>query len=1231
MNKSKGESLTVGYVFILMLLIICWVSPITAATYELGIGDVLQISVWGHSELNTSVEVRPDGYITFPLVGDHYVVGKSTSQLAAEIQNELENFVVDPSVTVMVREFRTIRVQVLGEVRNPGYYTLRTGDRIMDALGLAGGPTEDANLVNVTLTRVLPDSAEIVSLDIDNFIKTGTVDNNPVLENQDVIHLAAAGNGLVLGAVRNPGSYRIQGEMDILDLVALSGGILESADLSQATLTRRVDGEHQEIPINLEQVMASGKGSWTIGPDDVLYIPEQQKVVVLGEVMAPGNYSLETGKMLLEVIGAAGGLTAVGDATQVSIVRNIDDQQQLITVDISSALKGSPGGENPVLVGGDLVFVPEAMNNILVLGEVRQPGSFVLREQMGVLDVLAMAGSTTDRAALDRVTLSRQNEDQVLIEEIDVAKLQQTGTGRDISLQAGDVLFVPEGAPQALVLGQVRNPGSYRVHSEMQLLDLLALAGGALESAGDQLIITRDNQQIEVNLGALSRLGISNLRIEPGDIAYVTEGRNQVLVLGEVQNPGYHYLDFGDRVLDGIAKAGGLLDGAAASQVSLTRQTEDINDIYDIDLQSLMSNRYLDSNITLEGGDVIIVPKADRQIMVLGQVHNPGYYYFEEGQHLLELIASAGGMTQLAASDKVQLTRSSTDEESSTNLYNLDNVIQGLGGINPVVQSGDIVYVPERRTQVLVFGEVVSPGYYPVSATTHLLDIIAQAGGLTNKAAANEVSLSRDSNDETIVEDIDLAAIMETGKGNIPLTGGEMILVPERKTQVLVFGEVSSPGYYPVTATTHLLDAIAQAGGLTDRAAANEVNLSREVNGETDVDIVDVAAIMETGKGNIPLTGGEMILVPELSKEVLVLGEVVQPGMYSIRQGERVLDVLAKAGGVKESADAGFTLTRNKEGTQEVVNIELARLLQSAHSEENYELNAGDVIYVPLMNRRILVFGEVRNPGAYLVDQYTTLLDVIALAGGTTERAVLEEISVTSGGTDLQIQQIDLNAVISQQQPNLTLTGGEVINVPASREILVIGEVTRPGSFVLPREGRILDLLALAGGINNNSAHQEIILTRQHETNEQVWVMDYQTLVSDQSEHNYLLTGGDVLFIPEMSRQVLVLGEVNNPGVYTIYEGARVLDAIALAGGPTGRAALETVGIYRGGSIGSSSTLAMGEDRMLFEGDVQENPEIRGGDLIYVPETSKPDWNQIFGFMGGVRTFQQIIEWFINL
>ena len=106
---------------------------------------------------------------------------------------------------------------------------------------------------------------------------------------------------------------------------------------------------------------------------------------------------------------------------------------------------------------------------------------------------------------------------------------------------------------------------------------------------------------------------------------------------------------------------------------------------------------------------------------------------------------------------------------------------------------------------------------------------------------------------------------------------------------------------------------------------------------------------------------------------------------------------------------------------------------------------------------------------------------------------------------------------------------------------------------------------------------------------------------------------------------------VKNPGAYDLPAGARLLDAIDLAGGPLDRAALENVGIYRDGVYDESEQVHMGQDKVLFTGDAQENTLLRHGDIIYITETKKPDWPKVFGFVGAISSFKRalitIFDW----
>ncbi len=888
--KSLRTSMVVG---VLLLLIAAGSTQGLASEYLLGVGDILRISVWGHSELTTEVSVRPDGYITFPLVGDHWAVDKTPRQLSAEIQAILGEFVVNPQVTVIVSQFRTLQVQVLGEVSSSGYYQLKAGSRLMDVLALAGGPTKTADLSRVTVTRYEFDTegrdmTQVMQVDVHQYLETGDLLHNPLIESRDLIFVPTSGRATIFGEVRQPTSYDLGSGLDVLDLLALAGGALDSADLENVVITRQIDGEPVERVINVQDYM-SGKGKpLEVEPNDVVFVPKKQQVTVFGAVASPGIYTLQREARLIDILAQAGGVLPSGDASQVAITRKGELGQEMVLVNAEPGLKGQIGGENPLLL-------------------------------------------------------------------------------------ADDVIYVPDGYQNALVLGQVRSPGSYIVKEHTRLLDLLAGAGGTTERAGDELTLSRDGQVTKIDLGALQRLGLQNEKVLPGDVLYVPEGSRQVLVLGEVRSPGYYQFRPGDRLLDAIGLAGGLTNDALEEQVSLSRHSDRGVEITMVDFRELVQNRYLSENQPLQGGDVIIVPRADRGVIVLGEVNSPGFYQFKSGDGLL--------------------------------------------------------------------------------------DAIMLAGGFTDSAKEEEVSLTRITPDGPVIEVIDFSPLME-----------DRFLAEDRLLQ-----------------------------------------------------------------------GGDVIVVPRSDRSVLVLGEVRNPGYYVFTKGQSIMDLIGRAG--------GFT-----------PNAEPAKVVVTRDTDEG-------------------VITETLN------------LDLRT-------------------GTDY----------------NRLVQGGEIITVPeANRMVLVFGDVARAGAYTLPQDGRLLDILAMAGGLQTNLGSEQVVLTRQSGSEEQVWQVSYASLMQEQSEHNLPLVGGDVIYVPASESQILVLGMVKNPGVYSLPVGARVMDAIAMAGGPLDRAALESVGIYRDGSLEGSDIVSMGQDKQLFIGDANENPLLNAGDIIYVPETKKPDWTKIFGFVGAISSFKDAI------
>ena len=248
---------------------------------------------------------------------------------------------------------------------------------------------------------------------------------------------------------------------------------------------------------------------------------------------------------------------------------------------------------------------------------------------------------------------------------------------------------------------------------------------------------------------------------------------------------------------------------------------------------------------------------------------------------------------------------------------------------------------------------------------------------------------------------------------------------------------------------------------------------------------------METGEGNVRLLGGEMILVPRSNRTVLVFGEVVKPGMYPVLPGERMMDVLAKAGGPGVDGDlTQVRYTKAGESEGESGTLDLTKAFVDSSHASNVTVSGGDMLYVPQGNRRVLVLGQVQHPGAFVYDDHTRLLDALALAGGPTSLADLTQATLTRtvDGQETVIS-VNIAEIFAHREENPVLAGGDVIYLPEAKQVLVMGEVTRPGAYMLPSGGRIIDVLALAGGLQSNFEAQNVIMTRQEADGERVWHM----------------------------------------------------------------------------------------------------------------------------------------------
>ena len=253
----------------------------TDASFYLGKGDVLSISVYDEPDLSLeSVPVRPDGMIAFPLIGDVEVAGRDVESVSAEIQGRLLQYVLEPKVSVVVREFNSLDYTVFGEVVNPGVYPLTTSVTITSAIAKAGGLTkgqfrassvELADLTHAFLAR----GDTVMPVDFVRLIRHGDRRFDIELRPGDHVHIPSglSKEVYILGEVKAPALFAFRESMPMSRTLALAEGFTIDADLSRIHIVRGALHNPTVIVADFEKVLNGEAQDVQLEPGDVVYVP----------------------------------------------------------------------------------------------------------------------------------------------------------------------------------------------------------------------------------------------------------------------------------------------------------------------------------------------------------------------------------------------------------------------------------------------------------------------------------------------------------------------------------------------------------------------------------------------------------------------------------------------------------------------------------------------------------------------------------------------------------------------------------------------------------------------------------------------------------------------------------------------------------------------------------------------------------------------------------------------
>lgn len=722
--------------------------------YVVGPDDELRLTVWGATEFQYELRVDIEGRTNIPNIGLVTVAGKTLKELRTSLKLRLAQSYaglvkIPPTIfmDLTVTRYKPIEIFVLGEVSNPGAYTVTSNATLFNVLYAVGGPTTVGSLRDV---RIIRNGRVLRSIDFYDLFLDGVLAENIPLLNNDRIFIPPRNNEIrIQGPVKREAIYELKDGEDFEDLLRFAGGLQPEIYTDRFQVNRiipmaqRTNASRARVVLdfNLNEVL-TGTTPLTLVEGDRIQLfsitdINDQVVEITGAVDQPGTFELsERLQTIRDLVLAADSLRENAYTGQAELIRTNEDlTQSYFTINLAEAIAGNEA-ENLKLQKRDQLTIYtlddiRQFGSVSVVGYIRNPASYPWRENLRVYDLLFKAGGLFDaeyleQVHLDRADLIRRSVDGRTTEVISFnleEALQEEGFGLEI-LQPYDNIRIYPNTVQlitdkfVIIEGAVKNPGRYTYDEGMSLEDLLLKAQGFNENAFiGRVEVTRveepitDQQKAKsivhnlINNSAEQFQFYSNdlfwslmdkaaqFNLKHMDHVYVRinpnfEFQQTVLVNGEVEFPGsYTILSSNESLRSVIERAGGLTDEAFSKGSSIIRDS--IKVIIDFD-DNLVS---LNNDFLIQAGDQINIPKKPRVVLITGNTVVNGFIEYEPGKRVKYYMDRAGGL-QPNTSKYLQLT------QANGAIFRVKR--KGLFKNNPVVDEGAIISAifeqePERE------------------------------------------------------------------------------------------------------------------------------------------------------------------------------------------------------------------------------------------------------------------------------------------------------------------------------------------------------------------------------------------------------------------------------------------------------------------------------------------------------------------------------------------------------
>ena len=659
----------------------------TPQNYRLGPGDAVIIDIYGASQKTIQDTVSPDGTVTIEGYGPVSISGLTVSQANARLRGTVGSRYSSSKIRLTVGQTKTIMVNVMGEVKAPGTYTLSAFATVFHALYMAGGINDLGTLRNIKVYR---NNRLVTVVDIYDYILNGKLTGNVRLADNDVIVVGPYDCLVnITGKVKRPMFYEMKKNESINSLLKYAGSFTGDAYKKSVRVNRKTGREYSVY--NVEEFdfasfrIADGD-SVTVEPILNRYA---NTVEVRGAVFRPGMYNLgEQVNSVRSLIEHAEGLTE--DAFKARAVMHrmkTDRSLEVVSVDVEGIMSGKVA--DIPLKENDVLFIPtrqDKMNErtITIRGEVLFPGTYKYADNETIEDFVLQAGGLTDKASVVNVNVSRRVSDAKALRPDSL--IAQTYT---LSLKDG---FVIDGTPGFILMpfdevfirkspgyteqqnvtieGEVLFAGDYTLTKRnARLSDLFKKAGGSTKEAylkGARLI-RKANDTEKARMEAVLKMQRE-------------QQQKNLLQLAASSNSGSN------------------LQQVAESAKNADLEKFNVPDEYPvgIDLSEAIKHPGSDEDLVLREGDRLVVPQYNGTVKINGAVMYANTVGYEKGKRASYYIDQAGGFASDAVKNKAYI------------IYMNGKVAKVSHGAK--VQPGCEIVVPAKLKRKMSVAETMSLG-----------------------------------------------------------------------------------------------------------------------------------------------------------------------------------------------------------------------------------------------------------------------------------------------------------------------------------------------------------------------------------------------------------------------------------------------------------------------------------------------------------------------------------------